>query len=41
VNEKKCFTEKTTGDYFPKISIKELPYDVNDDAVLKRLYGLK
>jgi len=33
--------EEATGDYFPKVSAEESPYDVNDDAVLKRLYGLK
>ena len=33
--------EEATGGYFPKVSAEESPYDVNDDAVLKRLYGLK
>ena len=33
--------EEATGDYFPKVSAEKSPYDVNDDAVLKRLYGLK
>ena len=33
--------EEATGDYLPKVSAEESPYDVNDDAVLKRLYGLK
>lgn len=33
--------EEATGGYFPKVSAEGSPYDVNDDAVLKRLYGLK
>ena len=33
--------EEATGDYFPRVSAEKSPYDVNDDAVLKRLYGLK
>jgi len=33
--------EQATGDYFPEVSAENSPYDVNDDAVLKRLYGLK
>ena len=33
--------EEATGDPFPKVSAEESSYDVNDDAVLKRLYGLK
>lgn len=32
--------EEATGDYFPKVSAVDSPYDVNDDAILKRLYGL-
>ena len=33
--------EQATGDYFPEVSAENSPYDVNDDEVLKRLYGLK
>lgn len=32
--------EEATGDYFPTVSSEKSLYDVNDDAVLKRLYGL-
>lgn len=38
---KRSAIEKATGDYFPKAFAESSPYDVNDDAVLKRLYGLK
>lgn len=33
--------EKATGNYFPETKSMESPYDVNDDAILKRLYCLK
>jgi len=33
--------EHATGDYFPEVSAENSPYDVKDDAVPKRLYGLK
>lgn len=33
--------EKATSQYYPEVSAETSPYDVNDDEVLKRLYGLK
>ena len=33
--------EAATSKYYPEISVEESPYDVNDEEVLKRLYGLK
>lgn len=38
---KRAAIEKATGSYFPEVSGEKSPYDVNDDSVLKRLYGLK
>lgn len=38
---KRAAIEKATGNYFPEVSGEKSPYDVNDDSVLKRLYGLK
>ena len=33
--------EKATDKYFPAVDPEHSPYDVNDDEILKRLYGLK
>lgn len=38
---KRAAIEKATGNYFPEVSGENTPYDVNDDSILKRLYGLK